>query len=155
MKINPIYWVILVSTMLLGTSAHAEHDASGAEAVLMPIQKCFTTIQAYRELSIFRKAGLTLEEVEFENELSIRVLKYLSSVTPDMPPYDEAVGQELRDMTVEIYAIPEEDFVSDDFLSDWATVKFDECVSKIDLELLQPPEPSNEQIERMLPDMGA
>jgi hypothetical protein len=163
MKINILLTLVLALIPLSG--AWAYHPQGTEQMAPMPVQKCFRGIELYRQIFIARAAGLTLEEKRIENDFAIRVSKFIADA--NSMEFDEHMTEDLDAKSVEVYELPDPQYLDAEWQSDWATEKFDTCVAQIPRELLVPPEllefmeplapeflePEDNQLQRMIPEI--
>jgi hypothetical protein len=159
MKINLLLALVLALIPLSG--AWAYHPGTGVqEGAPLPVQKCFRGIELYRQIFVARAAGLTIEEKRIENDFAIRVSKFIADA--NSMEFDENMTEDLEAKTVEVYELPDPQYLDPEWQSVWATEKFDTCVAEIPIELLIPPElldfikplePEDDQLQRMIPDV--
>ncbi len=162
MKINLLLPLALVLTLIPLSGAYAGHPSQSIEQMVpLPIKKCMSGIDLYRQLFVGRAAGLTLEESRIDNDFTLRVLKFIAET--NSIEFDEDIPATLDTFTVEVYGLPDPQYLDTEWQSNWATAKFDECVAQIPMELLVPPEllefmdpPELEsdqfQLQRMIPE---
>ena len=143
--------LFLCLALLFSTGAQAYHPGTQTQDVPLPIKKCFTGIELYRQIFIGRAAGLTLDEALLDNSFAIRVLKYIAETNGNVYE-DMMMGFDIDAKTIEVYDLPDPDWKNHDWQADWATVKFDACIAAIPKDTIEPPEPESEpdnSIDRM------
>ena len=165
MKINLLLPLALMLALVPLSGIQARHQFQGADAVPLPVKECFNGIELYRQMFISRAAGMTLEETQLDNEFTIRVLKYVADNSP--LEYEERIAIDLDAKTVEVYKLPDPQYLDPDWQATWATVRFDECIAAIPSELIGPPKPLDYekleplepledqfQLQRMIPEIS-
>ena len=141
--------LFLCLALLFSTGAQAYHPGTVEQDVPLPVKKCFTGIELYRQIFIGRAAGLTLDEALLDNSFAIRVLKYIAE-TNGKDYEDMMMGFDIDAKTVEVYELSEPHWRDHEWQADWATVKFDECIAAIPKESVEPPKPDDNSNDRML-----
>lgn len=140
--------LILCLALLFPAIAVSDHKVEGTE---VPITACFNHVKVYKQMAIVRRAGLTLDEALESNGYTMRLVTYITEQQElnvlDLFESLESIQAKAR----VIYEIPEEDFINDEFLIEWATAQFDTCITEIPGLSLVPDEAETKANERMLP----
>ena len=126
--------------------ASADHTTGLMAGAPEPVQECYAKAQIYQQLAITRRAGLTLEETTIYYAYTMRIVKYVTEASGEI--YDDAEQTEQDKRAREVFAISDEDIASDAYISDWVTVKYDECIALIPDEIS--PTDNSQSIDRML-----
>ncbi len=138
MKINLLLPLALVLALLPLSGSWAYHPGAQSQNAPLPVKKCFSGIELYRQLFVSRAAGLTLEEAQTDNGFTIRIIKFMAD--RNSVEFDEDIITQLDAKTVEVYELPDPQYLDPEWQSDWATAKFDACVAAIPPESMLPPE---------------